>query len=394
MQSCYRAEGLSSSESQCSSKLNRLISIFSGIVGGDEASAAADYDDCRAESASSGSNTQGCSTVGRFNLGRVALSGTFKDGYTIRAKTSGWKGSPLFDYLWYVNGRKQVEEFGSTYVIKSSDVGKKITVKAIAGKSCYLSRAVTAKSPTIRLAPKKKMPFLAQPSLYRRDFGGSIVDLTQPAWIGSGKYDWHIEWYINGVHDVNNDDTMGWSPSINQWDAGGVWDVRAAYLVSRPGYKNTRVWSRPLLLKHSIPSWDFEFGVNVELTGTYNADSDETIYPDPTKILPEFTFTQGTSITKSSYFSRSNSLDYYDTSGDYHLGWYAGYDLLDGTVGGLNTVKLSFPSSYNLTRNSFNFSFTNIDSIIYTISDVQTVGSTTTVTFVKNVDVAEFGWTR
>jgi len=76
----------------------------------------------------------------------ATIKGTAKVGKTLTAKTGTWSPKPTFSYRWYVNGKPVAKATHSTYKLKKSIVGKKVTVKITAKKSGYVTVIKTSAS--------------------------------------------------------------------------------------------------------------------------------------------------------------------------------------------------------------------------------------------------------
>jgi len=132
---------------------------------------------------------------GTLDAATLAISGTTRVGSTLTAKSTGtWTEGTELAYQWKANGTAISGATGTTYKVKSSLVGKKLTVSVTGTRAGYTTREVTsAASATIA-----KGVFTAP----KPTISGTVkVGKTLRAYVGAWSpkaTTYSYKWYANG----------------------------------------------------------------------------------------------------------------------------------------------------------------------------------------------------
>jgi hypothetical protein len=76
---------------------------------------------------------------------KPVLSGASSVGSTVTANVSAWRPADAhLEYAWWVNNAKIANESSASYVLRATDLGKKVTVTVTGSKSGYVTAAATS----------------------------------------------------------------------------------------------------------------------------------------------------------------------------------------------------------------------------------------------------------
>jgi len=88
--------------------------------------------------------------AGAFVAPKPVITGTAKAGKTLKVKVGSWSPTPSTVQIRWSVGGKVVKATGSTYKVRATDKGKKITVTVTGKRTGYTTKAVTSKSVTVK----------------------------------------------------------------------------------------------------------------------------------------------------------------------------------------------------------------------------------------------------
>ena len=123
-------------------------------------------------------------------VGTPTISGTVKAGKTLTAKPGSWTSGTTFAYQWQLGGKDITGATKSTYKIKDTDGGKKLTVTVTGTKPGHTTASATS-------APTKTVPLSKLKTATPKISGTAKVGKTLTAKPGSWtsgttfKYQWY-----------------------------------------------------------------------------------------------------------------------------------------------------------------------------------------------------------
>jgi subtilisin family serine protease len=130
------------------------------------------------------------------------ISGSATVGSTLTAVPGDWQPSPVaFAYKWYSNGVPVDGQAASTYVVRSADVGKKITLTVTGSRSGYASLSRSSQATvTVPVPAANPLPLTAtpSPSISGQVAVGSTVTAVTGAW-APAPVAFAYRWFSGGV---------------------------------------------------------------------------------------------------------------------------------------------------------------------------------------------------
>ena len=108
------------------------------------------------------------------------ITGTAIEGHTLTAQTGTWDPQPTFTYQWLSNNSPINSANASTYALKTTDFGKRISVRVVATLSGYTTTTVTS-TQTSAISPGVSFASTSTPTIS----GFAVVGQTLTASAGS-----------------------------------------------------------------------------------------------------------------------------------------------------------------------------------------------------------------
>ena len=178
------------------------------------------------------------------------FTGTVKVGSTLTAGTGTWSPAPVTKkYQWLRDGKAISGATKSTYVLTTSDAGKKISVRVTGSKTGYKSISKTSAAKTVPLLNLTSTPI---PTVNGTARVGSTLKATPGTW-RPGTVKLRYQWLRNGAVISN---ATASSYRLTTSDAGQKVSVRVTG--SKTGYKSvskiSAAKSIPLLTLTSTPT--------------------------------------------------------------------------------------------------------------------------------------------
>jgi hypothetical protein len=144
------------------------------------------------------SRTSAASTAVGYGLFSSAptpkISGTPQVGSTLKAVPGTWSPSATLSYRWKANGVSISGATGTSYVVKSTDYGKTITLTVTARRSGYTTTSRTS-APTVKVT--KPFASTYAPVITGTKRVGSTLKATTRAWSPTATFSY--QWRRNGA---------------------------------------------------------------------------------------------------------------------------------------------------------------------------------------------------
>ncbi len=159
-----------------------------------------------------------------------AVKGTPRVGTKLTVSPGSWTPGTTLRYQWYVNGSAVSGATGATFVPRSSDLGKTITVRVTGSQSGYASASVTS-AKTAKVA-RGTFATAPKPSISGTVVVGHTLRVTAGSWSPSATL--RYQWRVNGSAVAG---ATGSTYTVRSGDRGKT--ITVTVTASRTGYTTT-----------------------------------------------------------------------------------------------------------------------------------------------------------
>ena len=171
-----------------------------------------------------------------------AVTGTVAVGATVRASTGQWSpAASAYAYQWAADGTAISGATGSTYVIRASELGKRLTVTVTATKPGYSSGRATSQA-TVPVAKGPALQATVNPTITGTPRVGQTVQATTGTWTPTAD-SYRYEWRVGGELTGTTTKTLTLTAAMR----GKA--VTVTVVAVKAGYANGRATSAPVTVR-------------------------------------------------------------------------------------------------------------------------------------------------